>query len=149
MYENPVLFPQVTNRESWRQILQLADDDTGDLITLTDGNGNSLYTITLAVEPARPRGGTGGYGDGSAYDGDACAALILQTLSAGSGVTSNPALSILDTGTVQIFIPKAQMQTLRGARTFDVFMTVYESDIDDGRQLFCGRLPVIYGGRNT
>ncbi len=35
MYENPVLFPQISNRESWNQIVQIADDDTGDLIALT------------------------------------------------------------------------------------------------------------------
>jgi hypothetical protein len=151
MYQVPVLFPQVSNRESWRQIIEIADDDTGDLINLLDGGGNSLYTITLQISPSQPRGSAGGFlpGPYPYYDDEDCNPVITQTLSAGMGATSNPALAIVDVGTISIFIPKKQFSSLRGTRSYDVYMTVYEPDDDDGRQLFVGRIPVLYGGRNT
>jgi len=45
-------------------------------------------------------------------------------------------------------IPKSVMQTLR-AQTYDVFLTIDPNNVDDGRQLLIGRLPVLFGGRNT
>lgn len=39
MYQNPTLFPQVTNRESWSPIITLFDDDTGDPLNLTYTTG--------------------------------------------------------------------------------------------------------------
>src|ERR1700744_5033361 len=71
MYQNPVLFPQISNRESWLQTVQIADDDTGDLIALTDDDNNPLYAITLEIQPPRLPGGAGdfgGYGTNPWYD---------------------------------------------------------------------------------
>ena len=142
MYENPVLFPQITNRESWNQIVQIADDDTGDLIALTDANNNPLYAITLEISPARLPGGGGdfgGYGSNPYYD--SCGGPIISA-------TLADYIAILDTGTFEISIPKSIVQKLR-ARTYDVYLTIDPLNEDDGRQLLIGRLPVFYGGRNT
>src|SRR5690349_3313404 len=118
MYENPVLFPQISNRESWNQIIQLADDDTGDLITLTDNNNNPLYDITLEISAAMPRSGCGGYGSPSPfYDWD-CGPTISASLA--------DYIFIVDTGTILIKLPKAKIETLR-ARTYDVFLTIYDA----------------------
>jgi hypothetical protein len=57
-------------------------------------------------------------------------------------------LSIVDVGTIQIMVPKSVMQTLQ-PRTYDVYLTIDPNGEDDGRQLLIGRLPVLYGGRNT
>lgn len=139
MFENPVLFPQISNREGWLQIIAIADDDTGDLIALTDSNNNPLYAITLEISAAAPRGGCGGYGPQPYYDFDGEPII--------SGTLANY-ISIVGTGTIQIQIPKSVMQTL-GARTYDVFLTLDPNNEDDGRQLLIGRLPVFFGGRNT
>jgi hypothetical protein len=141
MYQNPTLFPQISNREGWLQIVEIADDDTGDPITLTDTNNNALYAITLEITPAQPRGGGGGYGPTPYYDDWGAEPVITATLA--------NYITILDIGTFQIQIPKSVMQTLRGNRTYDVFLTIDPNDEDDGRQLLIGRLPVFYGGRNT
>jgi len=54
----------------------------------------------------------------------------------------------VDVGTIQIMVPKSVMQTLQ-PRTYDVYLTIDPNGEDDGRQLLIGRLPVLYGGRNT
>lgn len=143
MYENPVLFPQVSNRESWNPVIQIADDDTGDLIALTDSNNNPLYAITLSIEPAHMPGVWGGFGSapGNFPYYDFPNDPIIQATLANY-------ISIVDTGTIQIAIPKSVMQTLR-ARTYDVFLTIDPVNADDGRQILIGKLPVLYGGRNT
>lgn len=57
MYEFPVLFPAISNRESFVQTIQIADDETGDLITLTNSSGNLVSTgisgnvVTFASVP--------------------------------------------------------------------------------------------------
>lgn len=137
MFSNPTLFPQISNRESWIQIVQLADDDTGDLITLTDSNNNPLYGINLEISPA----GDHGPSMGSPYYDDGCAPII-------SGSLANY-VSIVDTGTIEIVVPKSVMQSLRGPRTYNVYVTIIPNGEDDGRQILIGRLPVVYGGRNT
>lgn len=142
MYENPVLFPQISNRESWNPIVQIADDDTGDLITLTDSNNNSLYAITLEISAAGPNHGCGGYGTNTTpyygFDGEP---VITATLS--------NYISIVDTGTIQISIPKSVITSLHRTRTYDVFLTIDPLNADDGRQLLIGKLPVMFGGVNT
>lgn len=141
MYETPIYFPQISNRESWNQIIQLADDDTGDLIKLTDINNNPLYSITLEISAAGPPTSFGGYGVApSPYYDWGGAPVITATLA--------DYISIIDTGTIQIAIPKSKMTPLR-ARTYDVFLTIDPNNTDDGRQLLIGKLPVLYGGRNT
>jgi hypothetical protein len=122
--------------------VQIADGDTGDLISLTDINNNALYAVALEISPARPRGHTGVNIGGTSpyYDDDDCSPTISASLA--------DYISIVDVGTIQIMIPKSVMQTLR-ARTYDVFLTIDPNGVDDGRQLLIGRLPVLYGGRNT
>jgi hypothetical protein len=139
MYENPVLFPQISNRESWIQIIQIADDDTGDLIALTDNNGVPLYAITLEISRTRMPDYSIGYGTNPYYDWG-FDPIISATLA--------DYISIVDVGTFQIALPKSKMQQLHG-RTYDVFLTIDPINADDGRQLLIGRLPVFYGGRNT
>jgi hypothetical protein len=142
MYQNPTLFPQVSNRESWNQIVQIADDDTGDLIALTDSNNISLYAITLEISAAGPHHGYGGYGPNPTpyYDFDG-APVITATLA--------NYIAIVDTGTIQIAIPKSVMTSLHRTRTYDVFLTIDPLNADDGRQLLIGKLPVMFGGINT
>lgn len=43
MYQNPTLFHPVTNRESWSPVIQLADDDTGQLLNLTYTSGTGTF----------------------------------------------------------------------------------------------------------
>lgn len=141
MYENPVLFPQISNRESWIETIQIVDADTGDLIALTDGNGNPLYAVTLELQAADPRGhDCGGYGTPSSFYDFSGAPAISASLA--------DYISIPDTGTIAWTIPKSKMATL-AARTYDVYLTIDPNGEDDGRQLLIGRLPVLYGGRNT
>lgn len=140
MYENPVYFPQISNRESWNQIIQIADDDTGSLIALTDGNGNPLYAITLEISRAGPPRSYGGYGVPFPYYDLDCAPIITASLA--------NYISIVDTGTIQIAIPKSVVTTL-SPQTYDVFLTIDPNGADDGRQLLIGKVPVLYGGRNT
>lgn len=140
MYHNPTLFPAISNRETWLQVVEIADDDTGDLISLTDEDDNPLYAFALEIIAANPRNHMGGYGPMPYYYDDCCSPII-------SGSLSNY-ITILDVGTIQIQIPKSVIQSLRG-QTYDVFLTISVNGEDDSRQLFIGRLPVLYGGRNT
>lgn len=141
MYQNPVLFPEISNRESWLQIIQISDDDTGDLIALTDQNNNPLYALTLEISAAGRHHG-GGYGTGPTpyYDFDGEPVI--------TGTLANY-ITIVATGTIQIFIPKSVMTSLRRTRTYDVFLTIDPNNADDGRQLLIGKLPVMFGGMNT
>ena len=139
MFQNPTLLPQVSNRESFRQIVELADDDTGDLLTLTDGGGAALYDIELEITPGSPRGHFAASFPAPYYD-DACDPSISASLA--------DYISIVDTGTILIDIPKSVMEKLR-PQTYDVFLTITDTANDDGRQLMIGRLPVFYGGRST
>lgn len=141
MYQNPTLFPAISNRESLGPlIIQIADGDTGDLISLTDINNVSLYAIAMEITPARTQGHGSGWNTTSPYYDDCDAPTISATLA--------DYISIVDVGTIQIQIPKSVMQPLRPG-TFDVFLTIDPLGADDGRQLLIGRLPVLYGGRNT
>lgn len=150
MYQNPVLFPQISNRESWIQTIQIFDDDTGDLINLTDGVGNAAYSVVLEILPPRRHGYSGCYSDAAWYDTGCDYAVISETLSQGSAaIGSNPVISIVDNGTINIHVPKSYVETLRGHQTWDVFLTLNDDANDDGRQILIGRLPVFFGGRGT
>lgn len=137
MYEYPVIFPAISNRESWVQTIQIVDDQTGDLITLTDDSGNPLYAIYLEISPPRHRGGYSGIA--SPWYDDCGDPLIFATLS--------NYLTIVDTGTIQVQIPYTIMQTLRRSETYDVFMRLEDVANSDARQLLIGKLPVHFGGR--
>ena len=149
MYENPVIFPQITNRESWLQSVQVSDDDTGDLISLLDDNGNALYAIALEIR--RSHHGDSGYSGPSPYYDDAgCDAVIYANLAQGAApITAGSYIAIVDTGVIDIQIPKSIMKTLHGRSTYDVYLTIEDTAGDDGRQLLIGRLPVFQGGSNT
>jgi hypothetical protein len=142
MYQNPTLFSPVSNRESFGPIIvQIADDDTGDLIALTDqpaGAGNALYGLNLEIMPSHPHRGPPSL---SPWYDDCDGPVITGSLA--------NYISIVDTGTFQILVPKSVMKTLHAGRTYDIFMTITTNGEDDGRQLWIGRLPVLYGGRNT
>lgn len=140
MYQYPVNFDTISNRESWNQIVQIKDDDTGDLITLTDSLGNSLYNITLEISPANRQHASVGLNQPFPfYDCDG-APIITATLA--------NYISLIDVGTFQIAIPRSVITTL-SPRTYDVFLTLDSVSADDGRQILIGKLPVAFGGRNT
>jgi hypothetical protein len=129
MYINPVLLPQVSNREDFLLTLSLYDDDANEPIDLTG------WTFQFEIRrPGAQRfdGGYGWYADMGAVD-------VSPTLAAslGSGIT------VLDTGLLQILIPEARMKTLCPA-TYLACLTA--TDGVNTRQLFIGRLPVLYGG---
>lgn len=150
MWENPVLFPQTSNREGWLQTVQIFDDDTGDLINLLDNNGNALYGVSLEIRPPRPHGGGGYSGGNPYYDGYGFQPIIFSQLAQGGpGVVTGVYVSIPDQGTIQIQVPKSQMQKFFSTKTYDVFLVLDDTANDDGRQLFIGRLPVLFGGRET
>lgn len=139
MYQNPTLFPAISNRQSWRQVVELADDDTGDLILLTDESGAALYAIALEITASNPTSHWQRSTYPSSYDGG-CDPSISASLS--------DYISIVGTGTIQISIPKSVIATL-SPQTYDVFMTITDTAEDDARQILIGRLPVLYGGRST
>lgn len=43
VYQNPTQFPEITNRESWTQLVGVYDDETGDPINLTNTQGQGTY----------------------------------------------------------------------------------------------------------
>lgn len=137
MYEH-VLFPAISNRESWVLTIQIADDQTGDLITLTDGAGNPLYAIYLEISPPRHHHGYSGQYSSPYYDNGGDEPRIFATLS--------DYLSIIDVGTIQVQIPYTVMQTLRRAETYDVYMRLEDVAGQDARQILIGKLPVNFGG---
>ena len=141
MYEYPIQFPAISNRESWIQVIQIADDQTGDLIALTDSNNNPLYGIFLEISP--PEDGHFGFGGGYTSNGGFVGvegdAVILASL--GNFIT------IPDVGTIQVQIPFSVMHKLRGMKTYNVYLRLVDFTNDDARQLFIGKLPVAHGGR--
>jgi hypothetical protein len=141
MYEYPVLFPAISNRESFVQTIQIADDQTGDLITLTDNDDNPLYQLYLEISPPRTHGGYSGAYSSPYYDERGCYGTILATLA--------NYLSIPDIGTIQVQIPYTAVQTLRGGLTYDVYLSIVDVANVDARQLLIGKLPIAHGGRNT
>lgn len=144
MYEQPVLFPAISNRETWLQIIQICDDQTGDPIALLDSSGAPLYQIFCEISP--PREGGHGYGDGYGEfgwygggfgDGVICASLADY-------------ITIPDIGTIQIQIPYKIIETLRGStRTYNVYLRLVDEPNGDARQLLIGKLPVLYAGRGS
>ena len=140
MYNFPVTFPAASNRESWVQSVQISDDETGDPITLTDSSGNALYEIYLEIAPPRGHGGHGSYGGVSSSYYDECGERIIFASLADY-------ITLPDLGVIQIQIPYTIMQTLRGGRTYDVFLRLEDQADDDARQLLIGKLPIAYGGR--
>lgn len=140
MYQNPTLFPAVSNRESFVQTVQIRDDETGDLISLTNADDDVIYQIFLEISPPRhSHNGGGGYSENyfGGYD-DWGGARILATL--------DDYLSVVDTGTINVMIPYTVMQKLCGNKTYDIYMRLENQADADARQLFVGKLPVLFGG---
>jgi hypothetical protein len=142
MYEYPIYFPAISNRETWLQIVQINDDQTGDLISLTDSNNNPLYQLYLEISPPRHHGGGGNsYGQpySSSYYGCEGEPIIFASLA--------DYISIIDVGTIQIQIPYTVMQKMHGGRTYNVYLRLEDAANDDARQLLIGKLPIAFGGR--
>jgi hypothetical protein len=139
LYQNPVAFPAVSNRESFVQTVEIFDDQTGDLISLTDADDDVIYQIFLEISPPRDHHhGGGGYSTYSGpYYSDSGDVRIFATL--------DDYLSVVDTGTINVQIPFTVMQKLHGA-TYDIYMRIVSQADDDARQLFVGKLPVVFGG---
>ena len=139
MYEQPVLFPAISNRETWFQIVQIVDDQTGDPIQLLDGSGNPLYQVYLEISP--PRGhGDDGYGDWGWYG-----------CGGGGRIHASLAdyITIPDIGIIQIQIPYKVMETLRGStRTYNVSLRIVDETNADERQILIGKLPVLFSGHH-
>ena len=141
MYQNQVLFPEISNRETWLQIIQISDDDTGDLIALTDVNNNPLYSFYCEISPPRRSGYyNGSYPSSQWYDdcGDVIVTAMLGTY-----------ITIVDVGTIQIQIPYTVIQSLRGGRTYNVYLRIEDIPNSDARQILIGRLPIAFGGLGT
>jgi hypothetical protein len=135
MYQNPTLFPQVTNRETWNPTIGIYDDDTGLAIDLT----NITFQLEIRrIGPYRQFAGDGyaGYDQIGSYSD--CGPILSATL--GNGLT------VIDTGIVQVFFTETQMRSLEPG-TYAVSMTANDGTIT--RQIFVGRLPVFYGGVTT
>lgn len=126
---NPVLFPQVTNRESFRQIIGLYDDDTNDPLDLT--------SLTFACEVRFQTNVISQPNYGVSYYDDTVYGNPVITLSLGSGLT------VIDLGQLEVLITAAQMRGLC-AGTYSIALTA--SDDTDTRQIFLGFLPVLFGG---
>ncbi len=142
MFQNPVLFDPISTREAWLIYRQFADDDTGELIALKNDAGAALYNLTLEIMLAdAPMNGTG-YGRPPWPAVDNNVPIITATLA--------NYITIVDNNTIQIRIPKSVIGSLWGPKTYDVYLTIADvNDADDCRQGLIGRLPVLYGGRNT
>lgn len=139
MYDNPVLFPAISNRETWLQIVQINDDQTGDLISLTDTLGNPLYQIYLEISPPRHGAAWVGPSPSSPYYDEYGDPIIQASLA--------DYISIPGAGTIQIQVPYTVMQKLCGGRTYNVYLRLEDVANNDARQILIGKLPLAFGGR--
>lgn len=132
MYANPVLFPQVTNRESFAPYIGIYDD--------ADGSPVNLSGLTFQLEIRRLGFGSGHFASPTVpfYDDGPEASPVL-TASLGNGIT------VVDVGVFQVVFSETQMRTLR-AGTYSIACTASDGSPAGTRQLFLGRLPVLDGG---
>lgn len=132
MYLNPVLFPPMTNRESWTLTLTVNDDDTGDLIDLTGA------TIQFEIRYSGPQRGSMPVGGAIPYYdfGPMIDEGPILTASIGSGIT------VTGVGAFTVYFSEANMRTLCPG-TYDVGCTLTR-DVD-ARQLLRGKLPILSG----
>lgn len=132
------LFPPVSTRETFIQTVSLNDEDTGDVIALVDDDDDPVVTIKVELQLAGPRP----LGPRYPYYDDPLTTPELSA-SIGSGIT------IMDDNTFEIRFTKTQMASLMPG-TYDLYCTIADADNPDNcRTLILGRVPVLYGGRNT
>src|SRR5262249_13802658 len=126
MAANQILLPPVTNREQFKQVVQLYDRDEDELIDIVDDDDEPLYDIVVEMSPANP-----------SVSRDP--RWPLDTLCNTSPVltaTLDDGVSIIDTGTIEFAFGKSQMATL-AAGVYDIFMVLTSvSDADEARQIF-------------
>lgn len=133
MYQPSLQFREYTNRESFTEIVLIADNDTGDPIDLTG------VSIQLEIRRIRREGGRlDGYGPNysvGAYDWSA--PILIASI--GNGIT------IIDIGVFQVYFSETQFRSLaHGMHSINATLT--SADGVDVRQLFLGRLPIFAGG---
>lgn len=134
-----MLFPTTSNRETWLQTIQIYDDQTGDLISLTDGSGNPLFAIYLEISAPRHNHMYGSpNGTPSAWYDECGEPIIFASLA--------NYITLPDNGTINVQIPYTVMQTLRGSRTYDVYLRIEDVANADARQILIGKLPITFGG---
>lgn len=131
MYQNPVLFPQQTNRESFAPIVAIFDDDTGELVDLSG--------LTFQLEIRNTGSGSGHFASPAAPFFSDVPGSPLLTATLGNGIT------VLDIGVFQVIFSEIQMRSLR-AGTYSIACTATDGSPAGSRQLFLGRLPVLDGG---
>jgi hypothetical protein len=119
MYAGPL--DPVSNRQDWKFIRQIIDDDTGDPVDLTGA------TITFELREKS---------DDQQYNAPAWPGVTL------SATTANGKITLVDTGTFQVWFPLADMQTLSPGY-YDVGCTVLMNGVTE--QLLAGTLPVVDG----
>lgn len=153
MYQLPVLFDAISNRESWVQTVEVFDDETGDPIALQDASGNNYVQAYLEISPERHHGCWGNQINQPVYydfDGEPIITADLTNY-----------LFIVEASILQIQIPYTVIESLHGGHTYNVylrfvFLPDFSSDFstqfnvsNDARQILIGKLPVYYGGRRT
>jgi hypothetical protein len=129
---NPIVFPTVTNRESWSQLIGLYDDDTGDPLDLSQ-----FTSMEAEIRRRGPRvDDQSGYTPLYDYGGFNDYGPAVQ-LSLGNGLT------VIDIGQLLVSVTSDQMRSLSPeVYSFGLIM----SNGTDTRQFFLGTLPVLFGG---
>lgn len=129
MYEGTLL--PVTNRESWQQLVQITDPDSGDLFNITD------YSVQFEVR--RLRSGISSFYSGAPFYDSTCVdsgGVLIATV--GNGVT------IISTGIFQVYFTETQMRTL-SPQTYGVGCTITDPTGAYTKQILRCRLPVLSG----
>lgn len=130
----PITFPAVTNREAWSQLLKLMDVDENEALDLDD--------LTFVCEVRR----TGGsQWDNSGYGSTYSSGSLDPNCQPMITLTNDDGITVVGDGEVEIYMTVEQMRTL-APDTYSIAMTARTSDASDTRQVFLGRLPVIFGG---
>lgn len=123
------VLPPVSNRESWLWMIELTDDDTGDLLDLTG------WTFECELRRRGPMvndssGYTPNYDYGGVND---------------YGPVVTPTVTVVGTGQIQLATTLLQMRSLC-PDTYSIALTGTDAGGTNTRQLFLGTLPVVFGG---